>query len=175
MKLKLAGIIKESVVDGPGFRFVVFAQGCYHGCKNCHNPETWDPDRGYEVSIEELIEQVKGVRLIKGVTFSGGEPFLQAAGFASLGNKLKELGYDVVTYTGYTFEELISQAERDPAVRELLQASDILIDGKYIDEQRDLRLPFRGSANQRIIDLPKSMDTGVACEITFETKELGEW
>lgn len=175
MNLRLAGIIKESVVDGPGLRFVVFAQGCNHHCKNCHNQETWDPQRGYEISIDELLEQIKGVKLIKGVTLSGGDPFLQAEPFALLAKKIKEQGLDVMTYTGYTYEELLDMANKDNGVKELLAASDILVDGPYIDAKRDISLAFRGSKNQRLIDLKESMKTGEVQEIKIETKPLGEW
>ena len=175
MNLRLAGIIKESVVDGPGIRFVIFAQGCIHGCKNCHNSETWDPERGYTVTIDELYQQISEVKLIKGVTFSGGEPFLQAESLAALGKRIKQAGLDLVTYSGYTFEELKKKGETEKTVRELLELTDILIDGPYIDEQKDLNLPFRGSANQRILDVPKSIALNQAIEITIETKLLGEW
>lgn len=175
MKLRLAGIVRESVVDGPGIRFVIFAQGCKHGCENCHNIETWDPERGYETTVDELINQIKATKLIKGVTISGGEPFLQAESFAVLGQKIKELGFDIVTYTGYTFEDLINQCDKEPSVKALLEVTDILVDGPYIDEQRDISLPFRGSANQRIINVPKSLTHGMVEEIHIETKALGEW
>ena len=175
MNLKLAGIEKESVVDGPGIRFVIFAQGCIHGCKNCHNPETWDPERGYTITIDELYQQISEVKLIKGVTFSGGDPFLQAEAFAALGKKIKEAGLDLVTYSGYTFEELKKTANTDKNIKALLEITDILIDGLYIDEQKNLNLPFRGSANQHMIDVPKSIAVGQAIEIIIETKLLGEW
>lgn len=175
MNLRLAGIIKESVVDGPGLRFVVFAQGCNHHCKKCHNQETWDPARGYEISVDQLLEQIKGVKLIKGVTLSGGDPFLQAGPFALLAKKLKVAGFDVMTYTGYTFEELQEMAEKDDDIKALLVASDILVDGPYIDEKRDISLPFRGSSNQRLINLPETLKKGQIEEIIIETKPLGEW
>lgn len=175
MKLRLAGIIKESVVDGPGLRFVVFAQGCNHHCEKCHNPETWDPARGYETSVDELLKQIKGVKLIKGVTLSGGDPFLQAAPFALLAKKLKEAGYDIMTYTGYTFEELQKMAEKDDGTKALLETSDILVDGPYIDKKRDISLPFRGSSNQRLINVPETLKKGQVEHIVIETKPLGEW
>lgn len=175
MKLRLAGIIKESVVDGPGIRFVIFAQGCNHGCKNCHNMETWDATRGYEITVEELVKKIKEMHLLKGVTFTGGEPFLQAAAFAAVGKKVKELGFDIVTYSGYTFEQLQSLADENPAIKELIGLTNILVDGPYIDEQRDLSLPFRGSKNQRMIDVPSSIAQGKIQEMIIETKALGEW
>lgn len=175
MKLRLAGITKESVVDGPGLRFVVFAQGCNHQCKKCHNPETWDIQRGYETTVDELLEQIKGVKLIKGVTLSGGDPFLQVGPFALLAKKIKELGLDVMTYTGYTYEQLLSMGGEDNDVKELLEISDILVDGPYIDAKRDLSLAFRGSRNQRLINVKESLKAGEVREIKIETKPLGEW
>ncbi|RJQ27619.1 MAG: anaerobic ribonucleoside-triphosphate reductase activating protein [Peptococcaceae bacterium] len=160
MVLRIAGVIEESVVDGPGLRFVVFVQGCYHHCPGCQNEDTWDPAGGYAVAAAELLNQIKSVRLIKGVTFSGGEPFLQPAPLAWLGRRVKKLGLDVVTFTGYTWEELLSLAPENRAVKELLEVSDYLVDGPFILSERDLSLPFRGSRNQRIIDLRKGRVMG---------------
>lgn len=160
MELRIAGIVKESVVDGPGLRFVVFAQGCRHGCKGCHNPDTWDPSGGTPVTVEELLKQIKAARLIKGVTFSGGEPFLQAALLARLGQEVKKLGLDLIIYTGYTWEELLALAEEDRGIKDLIMVSDYIVDGPFIMAQRDLELPFRGSRNQRIIDVSESLIQG---------------
>jgi len=168
MELRIAGTVRESVVDGPGLRFVIFVQGCRHGCKGCHNPDTWDPLGGTPVAAGELLEQVKTTKLIKGVTFSGGEPFLQAASLAWLGLEVKKLGLDVITYTGYTWESLLELSQKDRAVKELiLLASDYIVDGPFILEERDLELPFRGSRNQRVIDVVKSMETGKLIEASF--------
>jgi len=163
MKLRIAGLTKESVVDGPGIRFVVFVQGCPHHCLGCHNPETWDFAGGKELTVE-LFAQIKDTRLLQGVTFSGGEPFAQAAALACLGKKVKELGMDIVTYTGYTFEELLDMAEKDQGVRDLLEVSDLLVDGPYIAEERDLNLAFRGSRNQRILSVAASLKAKRAIE-----------
>jgi anaerobic ribonucleoside-triphosphate reductase activating protein len=149
--IRIAGVVRESVVDGPGLRYVVFAQGCLHRCVGCHNPETWDPAGGYDITAGELLADIVRNPLLKGVTFSGGDPFLQAGAFAALGEALRQKGYDIVTYTGYTYEELRAMA--DPAVQDLLAVTDILIDGPFILGERDLTLPFRGSRNQRVICL----------------------
>lgn len=149
--LRIAGVVRESVVDGPGLRYVIFAQGCPHRCPGCHNPETWDPAGGYEITVAELLADISRNPLIAGVTFSGGEPFAQAGVFAALGQALREKGYSIVTYTGYTYEKLQTMAEEK--VQELIAVTDILIDGPFILAERDLTLPFRGSKNQRIIDL----------------------
>ena len=167
MEMRIAGTVRESVVDGPGLRFVVFAQGCRHGCEGCHNPDTWDPASGTLVKAQDLLEQIKNTKLIKGVTFSGGEPFLQPTGMAWLGREVKKLSLDVITYTGYTWEALISLAEKDRAVQELLLASDYIVDGPFILAERDLELPFRGSRNQRIIDTVQSRLIGKVIEAGF--------
>ncbi len=160
MKLRVAGVITESVVDGPGIRTVVFAQGCPRACKGCHNPETLDPAGGQVMEESAILSLIEKTKLVKGVTFSGGEPFMQAAAFARLGKKIREKGLDIMTYTGYTWEELLEIGQEDPAVRKLLEITDYLVDGPFIESQKDLTLAFRGSANQRIIDVRKSLQKG---------------
>lgn len=166
-KLRLAGVIKESIVDGPGWRFVVFAQGCPHKCKGCQNPQTHDFEGGYETTIGNIIAEVKKNPLLKGVTFSGGEPFCQAKSFTQLAKKVHELGLDVITYTGYTFEELTEQANEENGFIDLLKETDILVDGRFILEKRTLSLRFRGSTNQRIIDPKASLKEGRVVERDF--------
>jgi anaerobic ribonucleoside-triphosphate reductase activating protein len=160
VKIRVGGFTRESVVDGPGIRAVVYAQGCPHHCPHCHNPSTWDPRGGYELDIDEIIGLVKDTGLLRGITLSGGEPFLQAEPMAELAARTKDLGLDVVTYTGYTFEELLEMSRRDSSVARLLSLTDILIDGPYRHEERDLTLAFRGSRNQRIIDVKMSLREG---------------
>lgn len=166
-KLRLAGVIKESIVDGPGWRFVVFAQGCPHRCKGCQNPQTHDFEGGYETTVGNLIAEIKKNPLLKGVTFSGGEPFCQAKAFTQLAKKAHEMGLDVITYTGYTFEELTEQASDENGYIDLLQETDILVDGRFILEQRTLSLKFRGSTNQRVIDPKASLEQGKVVERDF--------
>ncbi|BBB93245.1 MAG TPA: anaerobic ribonucleoside-triphosphate reductase activating protein [Methylomusa anaerophila] len=166
MEIRIAGITKESVVDGPGIRLVVFAQGCPHRCIGCHNPDTHDPNGGQAMSVTDLygvIEQaLNRNRLIHGITFSGGDPFLQYLSFAHLAKLLKKRGLNIVTYTGYTFEQLLGLGVIHPGVRQLLSLTDILVDGLYRQEEKDLRLAFRGSCNQRLIDVPCSLAHGQA-------------
>ncbi len=157
MELRVAGVIRESVVDGPGIRSVVFAQGCPRSCPGCHNPESIDPKGGKVLEDKEILEVLDKVRLIKGVTFSGGEPFMQARAFAQLGKRIKEKGLDLVTYTGYTWDELLNLGEQKPEVLELLRISDYLVDGPFVESEKDLNLAFRGSKNQRIIDVKESL------------------
>ncbi|HKM28225.1 MAG TPA: anaerobic ribonucleoside-triphosphate reductase activating protein [Anaerovoracaceae bacterium] len=160
--VRIAGIVRESIVDGPGIRFVVFAQGCPHGCPKCHNEETHDFEGGYDCSIEKILNAVAENPLLAGVTFSGGEPVCQPEAFYSLAKKLKEQSPDLnlILYSGYSYEELSEMCKSNEALAGLLGLTDLLIDGKYEDELRDLRLLFRGSSNQRIIDMAATEATG---------------
>ncbi len=157
MELRVAGIVPESVVDGPGIRSVVFAQGCPRSCRGCHNPETLDPNGGKVVEDSEILEMISKVRLVRGVTFSGGEPFMQAGAFACLGRRIKEKGLNIMTYTGYTWEQLLELGRQDRQFMELLGVSDYLVDGPFMEGQKDLNLAFRGSSNQRVIDVRESL------------------
>ena len=169
--LELAGIVTDSIVDGPGIRTCVFCQGCPHHCQGCHNPETWEFGCGTAMEEERILQIVRSNPLCRGVTFSGGEPFAQAEGFAKLARLLKEAGYEVASYTGYTFEQLLSGT---PAQKELLQTIDVLIDGPFLADQRSLELSFRGSRNQRILDVPASLLKGEAVSVT-QGRWLGEY
>jgi anaerobic ribonucleoside-triphosphate reductase activating protein len=157
--MHLSGITAESLVDGPGLRYVIFTQGCLHCCPHCHNQKSWDMNGGKEYSVKQIIRLIKKQKKTKrGVTFSGGEPFLQAAELAEVALAARQMGWDVVSYTGFTYEELLEN--NDNGVKAMLDASDILIDGKYIHERRSVKLQFRGSSNQRIIDLVKTREKG---------------
>jgi len=154
-KLKVSGIIEESIVDGPGLRFSVFTQGCPHCCPGCHNPGTHDFDGGYEMDIDEIFRQFKANPLLSGITFSGGEPFCQPEPLYHLGKKVKAMGKTIVLFSGYTWEQLIEKSHQEIYVKQLLSIGDILIDGPFIEASKDLELLFRGSSNQRIIELKK--------------------
>jgi len=177
--IRLSGITPESLVDGPGLRYVIFAQGCRHGCPKCHNPTSWDINGGKEFTVKEIIRMIKkqckarstvkqgvtqditqSAAKTQGLTLSGGEPFLQAGEFAQAANAARQIGLDIVTYTGYTYEELTELEKDDSGIAALLRETDLLIDGRYIDEKRTSSLPFRGSSNQRIIDMPKTREKG---------------
>lgn len=162
MQLKIAGLHKYSVVDGPGLRTVVFTQGCPHDCPACHNSQTQDPDGGSWVDIHELAQQILSEKGVRGVTFSGGEPFLQAQALSALAVPLKAQQLHLVVYSGYTFEVLMERARQDAAVAALLAAADLLIDGPFVLAQRDTSLLYRGSRNQRIIDIAASLPLGSA-------------
>ena len=169
--LNVSGLVQDSIVDGPGIRTTIFSQGCPHHCPGCHNPETWDFGCGTDVEVERLVEIVRSNPLCRGVTFSGGEPFAQAAGFAKLAKLLKAKGYEVASYTGYTFEELLAGSAEQ---RQLLETIDVLIDGPFLQAQKSLEIVFRGSKNQRILDVPKSLAAGEAVETTSK-RWLGEY
>lgn len=169
--LDLSGIVSDSIVDGPGIRTTVFSQGCPHHCPGCHNPETWDFGCGTKVPVEAIVDIVKSNPLCRGVTFSGGEPFAQAEGFARLAKLLKEQGYEVASYSGYTFEELLEGSQDQ---KQLLESIDILIDGPFLLAEKSLEIAFRGSRNQRILDVKKSLAAGKAVE-TASKRWLGEY
>jgi len=158
MKIRLAGIEPASITDGPGFRYTVFVQGCPHKCPGCHNPQTHDFSGGMEADTEMLLEDFAADPLLAGMTFSGGEPFCQPEPLAQLAQKVHALGKTVVCYSGWTYEQLL--AMEDPAVQALLSACDVLVDGPFLLEQRNLDLRFRGSENQRCIDLNATRRAG---------------
>lgn len=158
--IRVAGIVKESIVDGPGIRLVVFTQGCKHNCLGCHNPHTHSFEGGEVVSVESIVSMVKENPLLDGITLSGGEPFEQAKALSKLAKIIKELGLNVVTYTGYTYEFIVSSFSEHTGWEELLENTDILIDGRFEIEKRNLALKFRGSENQRIIDIKRTMQEG---------------
>ena len=167
-KIRIAGITRESVSDGPGIRLVVFTQGCHHRCEGCHNPETWDFEGGRMIETSEIVKLVKENPLLSGITLSGGEPFLQAEKLIPLVREVKDYGKNVVIYTGYTFEKLLELGKKKPSVRKLLSGADYLIDGPFIKPLKTLNLPFRGSSNQRFIDLKKTFLQGNIFEYRWE-------
>lgn len=164
MNLRIAGTVNDSIVDGPGIRFTIFTQGCPHHCKGCHNPETHDFDGGKFVDNNTLFDMIKSNPLLDGVTYSGGEPFAQAKALADLGHKIKKIGLNIITYTGYTFEFLYNNQNKN-SWGELLNVTDFLVDGPFVLEQRKWNMKFRGSSNQRYIDCKKSLIKGYAVEI----------
>ena len=157
-KLQLAGRVRESIVDGPGIRYVVFTQGCPHACPGCHNRHTWPPEGGEPVEVQTLLEEISKDQLLRGVTLSGGEPFLHARPLIGLAREVRRMGLDVWLYSGYTWEEILQSD--DPSWPALLQNVDVLVDGRYLEAQYNFSLRFRGSENQRLIDVAKSLETG---------------
>ncbi|MDO4977677.1 MAG: anaerobic ribonucleoside-triphosphate reductase activating protein [Eubacteriales bacterium] len=149
--LRIHSIIQESIVDGPGIRMTVFTQGCPHHCPGCHNPQTHDFYGGQLIDVSSVFNQYKENPLLRGITFSGGEPFAQPEALFELGQMVKSVGGTVITYTGYLYEDLLEMGKSNPAILSLLSVSDWLIDGPYVEELRSLELEYRGSSNQRIL------------------------
>ncbi len=156
MKIRLFGTANDSIVDGPGLRYAVFTQGCPHNCEGCHNPNSHDMNGGYFEEIDSIMEKIKKNPLLDGVTLSGGEPFMQPAECAEIVRKSHEMGLNVMVYTGFTFEELLKNEQ----YMKLLKNTDLLVDGKFVLALKSIDLNFKGSSNQRIIDVAKSLETG---------------
>ena len=133
---------------------------CPHDCPDCHNPETHDFNGGTEVSIEKILKAIDENPMLKGVTFSGGEPTCQAEGFLTLAKAVKARGLDITVFSGYTYEQLMQRAEEEPALARLLELTDLLIDGPFVKAKKDLTLQFRGSSNQRLIDMNATREAG---------------
>lgn len=166
--LRVSGIIKDSIVDGPGLRYTVFTQGCYHKCEGCHNPQTHDPQGGFSVDTDKLFEEFMANPMYKGITLSGGEPFLQSDPLADLVIKIRRTdpSKDIICYSGYTFEQLKKSIDVDRIMSymRLLYNIDYLIDGPFVKDKASLDCKWRGSTNQRIIDVKASLQAGKVIE-----------
>ncbi len=165
-KINVAGLVNDSIVDGVGLRYVVFVQGCPRKCVGCHNADTQPFVEKNLLTPEEIMAQINSNPLLDGVTFSGGEPMCQVRALAPLARMIKEKNLHLAVYTGYTFETLLASAM--DGVRELLEYVDILIDGEFVQELRDYTLKFRGSSNQRVLDVKKSLQAGKAVLVNSE-------
>lgn len=161
LTIRIADIVQDSIVDGRGIRMTIFTQGCPHHCAGCHNPHTHDPSGGRVVSVTEIIDQMRSNPLLDGITFSGGEPFEQREAVEHIAHEAHRLGLDVWCYTGWTWEEIMS----DPVKRRMLAYIDVLVDGRFILAQRSLELKWRGSKNQRVIDVTESLFSGRVVEL----------
>ena len=159
--IRLYGLVTDSIVDGPGFRTSVFTQGCPHHCPGCHNPESHNPQAGTLWALKDVEAKFTGNPLLSGITLSGGEPFAQAEACAQLARRAHALSLTVWTYSGYTYEQLTAMAAQDEGVAALLADTDVLVDGPFVLAQRSLELEFRGSLNQRLIDLNRTRESGV--------------
>ena len=152
--INIAGVIPESFTDGPGIRYTIFTQGCRHHCKNCHNPETWDFNAGKTVDIQSIYNDILENPMLDGITFSGGDPLYQPESCANLAKMIKEnTDLNIWLYTGFTFDEVVN----NPDYEEILKYLDVIVDGMYDEQCRSLHLRFRGSSNQRIINVPESL------------------
>ncbi len=159
MEIRLAsGLQPDSIVDGEGIRTVIWTQGCSHKCPGCHNPSTHDFKGGFITTTEEINKELSKLEGQTGITFSGGDPMFQSDACLKIAAYAKKIGLDVWCYTGFTFEELITNKKNI----EFLKYVDVLVDGKFIMKQKSLNVDFRGSLNQRIIDVPASLKEGKA-------------
>lgn len=149
MKIRILDILEETMMDGPGLRTSIYCAGCAHRCPGCHNPQSWDFAGGREVTVDDLLEVIKADEFAN-VTFSGGDPLYQVEAFTELARRIKEeTGKTIWCYTGFTYEEVLA----DTRLSQILPYLDVLVDGPYVEALRDTNLPFRGSSNQRIINL----------------------
>lgn len=157
MKFRIFGSVQNSFVDGPGIRLAIFFQGCLRHCKGCHNPDSWPMYGGDKVDTEDFKKVMVSDSLLSGITLSGGEPFLQSIAALDLARFAHSIGLDVWCYSGYTFEELI---EWEDNRKTLLKEIDVLVDGPFNKDKMSLDIPWRGSSNQRLIDVKKSLEKG---------------
>ena len=167
MQIRLARetLQTDSIVDGDGIRSVLWTQGCPHHCLGCHNPETWGYESGALVDVEDIKKQLANLENKEGLTLTGGEPFAQVEALVSITKYAKDLGFNIWAYSGYTFEYLSSNTQ----TLKLLELVDVLVDGKFMLELKSAEVKFRGSTNQRIIDVAKSLKKNKAVEIKYET------
>lgn len=154
-------VVHDTMVDGPGMRTTVYCAGCPNRCRGCHNPESWDIKRGTPVLVSDLLREILADPFAD-VTFSGGDPMFQPEGFLRLAEGIRAHSKKTIwCYTGLTWEQVVSH----PRQRSLLQAVDVLVDGRFVEAQRDTDLVFRGSSNQRVIDVSASFQAGRVVEI----------
>ena len=176
MELRIAGVEPESIVDGPGIRFALFVQGCPHHCEGCHNPQTWDMKGGELVTTDEVFAMIKDDPLLDGVTFSGGEPFCQCGPLIELADRIRREypRFGIMSYTGFTFEELLEKSTPENGYMELLKRLDGLVDGPFILAKKSLDLKFMGSTNQRYLDVQRSLKAGKAVPMKSEWDDLDD-
>ena len=158
MTIRLAAPIQsDSVVDGFGVRAVIWTQGCSHNCPFCQNPGTHDFNGGAEFELEEVLNDIKNLECQDGITLSGGDPLYQIEPVTEIAKYAKSLGLNVWCYTGFTYEQVLEMGKKNPKYLELLNYLDVLVDGLFVNELKSLNLLFRGSSNQRLIDVPKTL------------------
>lgn len=167
MNIRIFGLQNDSIVDGPGIRFAIFTQGCSHHCPGCHNPQSHDMNGGTDYDTEKIVQKIKENPLLDGITLTGGEPFLQAKPLTYIAKEAHKTGLHVMAYTGYLWQDLLHGANEENGWRELLEEIDILVDGPFIEKERSLELQFKGSRNQRSIDVRKSLEQGELILHTF--------
>lgn len=173
MEIRLATgkIQKDSIVDGEGIRSVIWTQGCNHHCKGCHNPKTHSFNGGRLYNIEDLKNQIDLLEGQDGITFSGGDPMEQAKSCAILARYSHQKGLNVWCYTGYTYEELIEKSKEEKSIRDFLEQIDVLVDGRFILSEKSYDVKFRGSKNQRIIDVRRSLSSNKVVLISEQEEQ----
>ena len=169
-KLRIAGTVNDSIVDGPGIRYTIFTQGCPHHCPGCHNPQTHDFAGGQDADVEKILEEIFNNPILSGVTFSGGEPFCQAEALVPIAEAIKEKGKHLMIYTGYLLEHL--KKMENTGVQRLLELADVIVDGPFILAEKNLTLSYRGSENQRVIDMVKTRKSGEVVLYRSEYEDL---
>lgn len=173
MKIRLAYPIQpDSIVDGEGIRTVIWTQGCGHNCFGCHNPETHSFTGGFLTDTEEIKKEISQTPIQDGITLSGGDPFNQIDACLDIAKYCKGIGLNVWCYTGFTFEQLLNMNKNNAKIVELLKNIDVLVDGKFLIEEKSLNLKFRGSRNQRILDVKKSLKNNKAVVIKKYKEEI---
>ena len=168
MKIRLFGTVDDSIVDGPGLRYTIFTQRCFHNCSGCHNPKSHDINGGYLKDIQDILSEITANPLLDGITLSGGEPMLQVKPLIEICKEVKAMGLNIVVYSGFTYEEILKDAKK----KELLQLCDMLIDGKFEQDKKSLALLYRGSANQRLINVQESLKQGKVIEYQIIDNEV---
>ena len=169
-KLRIAGTVNDSIVDGPGIRYTIFTQGCPHHCPGCHNPQTHAFAGGQDADVEKILEEIFNNPILSGVTFSGGEPFCQAEALVPIAEAIKEKGKHLMIYTGYLLDHL--QKMESAGVQRLLELADVIVDGPFILAEKNLTLSYRGSENQRVIDMVKTRKSGEVVLYRSEYEDL---
>jgi anaerobic ribonucleoside-triphosphate reductase activating protein len=156
MVVRISNRISDTITDGPGLRYAVYVQGCNLDCAGCHNPQTHDANGGYDMAVSDIVSEISANPLLDGLTISGGEPFLQVKPLTELARSVRTMGLNVWVYSGYTYEQILD----DTAKRPLLEQTDVLVDGPFELSQRSLNLLWRGSANQRVLDVKACLSEG---------------
>ena len=179
MKIRLASNLQtDSIVDGEGLRTVIWTQGCSHNCFGCHNKGTQDFKGGFSADTEDIKKQLKELKYQDGITLSGGDPLFQPAACLDIAKYAKKLGLNIWCYTGFTYEKLMEICEKNKTLLELLQNIDVLVDGKFDITKKSFNAPYRGSTNQRVIDVKQSLKKGQVCTIKkydYKSDELLEY
>ena len=170
MEIRLAADLQsDSIVDGSGIRTVIWTQGCPHNCFGCHNPSTHDFSGGALVDVDYIKSEIDNLVYQDGITFSGGDPMCQSAACYEIAKYAIELGLNIWCYTGYTFEQLLEMGKKKKSIMDFLSVIDVLVDGKFMMEFRSLDCKYRGSTNQRLIDVKKSLSSGTVCLVNDNT------